>query len=88
MHLLVYNKLSESIMHSATIKVNDRYFSRNLVVCNSDDCFRENSGAASYCTCCLLLLLFAVYDSYEIDIDEMESDWFYEEEEEKDTGEK
>jgi hypothetical protein len=76
-------------MHGATIKINDRYFSRNLVVCKSDDCLQENSGAASYCTCCLLLLLlFAVYDSYEIDIDEMESDWYDEEEEEKDTGEK
>jgi len=36
-----------------------------------------------------VLLLFAVYDSYEIDMDEMESDWLDEEEEEAaDTGEK
>jgi hypothetical protein len=58
-----------------------------LVVCKSDDCFQENSGATSYCTYCLLLLL-AVYESYEIDIDEMEIDWFDEEEEEDDIGEK
>jgi hypothetical protein len=33
--------------------------------------------------------LFAVsYDYYETDMDEMESDWFDEEKEEKDTGEK
>jgi len=56
-------------------------------VCKSDDCFQENSGATSYCTYCLLLLL-AVYESYEIDIDEMEIDWFDEEEEEDDIGEK
>jgi hypothetical protein len=36
----------------------------------------------------VLLLLFAVYDSYDIDMDEMESDWFDEEEEAEDTGEK
>jgi hypothetical protein len=59
-------------------------------VCKSDYCFQENSGAASYCTCSLflLLLLFAVYDSYEIDMEEMESDGFDEEEEGEDTGEK
>jgi hypothetical protein len=34
----------------------------------------------------LLLLLLAVYDSYEIDIDELETSWVHEEEE--DTGEK
>jgi hypothetical protein len=33
----------------------------------------------------LLLLLLAVYDSYEIDIDGMETDWL---DEDEDTGEK
>jgi len=56
-------------------------------VCKSDDCFQENSGATSYCTCCLLLLLLlSLYDSYEIEMDEMEIDWF--DEEEDDTSEK
>jgi hypothetical protein len=35
-----------------------------------------------------VLLLLAVYDSYEIHIDDTEEDWFDEEEEEEDTGEK
>jgi hypothetical protein len=37
---------------------------------------------------CFVLLLFAVYDSYDIEIDEMETDWFDEEEGAEDTGEK
>jgi hypothetical protein len=54
-------------------------------VCKSDDCFQENSGAASYCTCFLflLLLLFAVYDSLETDRGEMEGGRIDEKEEEK-----
>jgi hypothetical protein len=34
-----------------------------------------------------VLLLLAVYDSYEIHIDDMEEDW-YDEEEKEETGEK
>jgi len=53
--------------------------------------FKKNLELQVNYTCCLFwLLLFAVYDSYEIDMDEMENGWYDEEEEEEgeDTGEK
>lgn len=50
--------------------------------------FKDTLQLQVNCTCCLfVLLLLAVYDSYEIHIDDMEEDW-YDEEEKEETGEK